>query len=58
MTGPGAGCRWRGRRILVTRRAEQASDLTRRLRDYGASVVEVPMIRIGPQPTSARPGAP
>jgi uroporphyrinogen III methyltransferase/synthase len=32
----------------VTRRAEQASDLTRRLRDYGASVVEVPMIRIGP----------
>lgn len=37
-----------GRRVLVTRRAAQASDLTRRLREYGASVIEVPMIRIDP----------
>ena len=34
------------RHILVTRRAEQAAELTQRLRSYGASVVEVPMIRI------------
>lgn len=46
--GPISGMPLAGRRILVTRRAEQASELTRRLRDYGASVVEVPMIRIGP----------
>jgi uroporphyrinogen-III synthase len=48
MTLSGGGLPLLGRHILVTRRAEQASDLTRRLRDYGASVVEVPMIRIDP----------
>lgn len=37
-----------GRRVLVTRRSEQATELTRRLRDYGADVDEVPMIRIDP----------
>jgi uroporphyrinogen III methyltransferase/synthase len=47
-TGASGGQPLAGRRILVTRRAEQASELTRRLREYGASVVEVPMIRIGP----------
>ena len=46
--GPGHGLPLLGRHILVTRRAEQASELTRRLREYGASVVEVPMIRIAP----------
>ncbi|MFH1562976.1 MAG: uroporphyrinogen-III C-methyltransferase [Nitrospirota bacterium] len=37
-----------GKRILVTRTREQASELTKLLKEYGASVVEFPMIKIVP----------
>jgi uroporphyrinogen III methyltransferase/synthase len=37
-----------GKRILVTRAAEQAAELTHRLRAYGADPVECPTIRIVP----------
>ena len=37
-----------GRRVIVTRAREQASDLSRRLQELGARVVEVPTIRIEP----------
>jgi uroporphyrinogen III methyltransferase/synthase len=37
-----------GRRIAVTRTREQASQLTRRLLELGADVLEVPTIRIAP----------
>jgi uroporphyrinogen III methyltransferase / synthase len=37
-----------GKRVLVTRRAEQAGELSRILAGRGAEVVEVPMIRLEP----------
>ncbi len=37
-----------GKRVVVTRAREQASDLVERLRDLGASTVELPVIEIGP----------
>ena len=37
-----------GRRVVVTRTREQASELTRRLQDLGAETVEIPTIRILP----------
>lgn len=37
-----------GKRIVVTRARAQASDLTRRLEDLGADVVELPVIKIMP----------
>ena len=37
-----------GRRVLVTRPADQAEALCARLREHGAEVEVVPMIRIGP----------
>ncbi len=37
-----------GRRILVTRPAQQASELSQMLRDRGAHAVELPLIRIAP----------
>jgi uroporphyrinogen III methyltransferase/synthase len=37
-----------GRRVVVTRARESASELTRLLSEMGAGVVEVPTIRIGP----------
>ncbi|MBI2875543.1 MAG: uroporphyrinogen-III C-methyltransferase [Candidatus Tectomicrobia bacterium] len=40
-----------GRRVVVTRSREQASDLSRRLRRYGAEVLEVPSIQIVPPPS-------
>jgi uroporphyrinogen III methyltransferase / synthase len=36
-----------GRRVVVTRAREQASTLTRRLADLGATVVELPTIEVG-----------
>ncbi len=39
-----------GRRIVVTRAREQASDLVRRLTDLGAECLETPAIRIAPPP--------
>lgn len=39
-----------GKRILVTRAREQASELSRLLREAGAEPVEVPVIRIEPIP--------
>ncbi len=39
-----------GRRIVVTRTREQASDLSRRLADLGAEVIELPTIRIADPP--------
>jgi uroporphyrinogen III methyltransferase / synthase len=44
----------RGRRILVTRRPEQSSSLVARLREAGATVVEVPLLEIAP-PEDAAP---
>ena len=35
-----------GKRVIVTRAREQASELSRRLRDLGAHVIEVPTIQI------------
>jgi uroporphyrinogen III methyltransferase / synthase len=40
-----------GKRVVVTRAREQASDLKRRLEEAGAEVVEFPMIEIGPPPS-------
>ncbi len=37
-----------GKRIVVTRTREQAGDLSRRLADLGADVIELPTIRIEP----------
>lgn len=37
-----------GKKILVTRAREQASELSKLLKDYGADVVEFPMIKILP----------
>jgi uroporphyrinogen III methyltransferase / synthase len=37
-----------GRQVIVTRAREQASELSRRLQELGARVVEVPTIRIEP----------
>jgi uroporphyrinogen III methyltransferase / synthase len=37
-----------GRRIVVTRTRDQAGDLSRRLRELGADVIELPTIRIEP----------
>jgi uroporphyrinogen III methyltransferase/synthase len=37
-----------GRRIVVTRTREQASELSRRLLELGADVLEIPTIRIAP----------
>ena len=37
-----------GQRVVVTRTREQASQLSRQLRDYGADVLEVPTIKIEP----------
>ena len=38
-----------GKRIVVTRAGEQAADLSRSIRGYGAVVLELPLIEIGPQ---------
>lgn len=38
----------RGKRVVVTRTRRQASDLSRRLRDLGADVLEMPTIRTEP----------
>jgi uroporphyrinogen III methyltransferase/synthase len=43
-----AGASLAGRRIVVTRRPEQAGALTARLRALGADVVELPTVAIGP----------
>lgn len=48
MSGPLAG-----RRVLVTRRLEQAQGLTSRLREAGAEVVELPLIETAPPEDSA-----
>jgi uroporphyrinogen III methyltransferase/synthase len=37
-----------GQRVVVTRTREQASQLTRRLQEHGAEVLEVPTIRLEP----------
>ena len=37
-----------GKRVLVTRRAEQAGSLSARLREHGAEVVETPLIQVEP----------
>lgn len=37
-----------GKRILVTRSREQASELTKLLKEYGAAVIEFPVIKIIP----------
>lgn len=42
-----------GRRIVVTRTREQASGLSRQLRDLGADVLEIPTIRIEPTKKTA-----
>lgn len=41
-----------GRTVVVTRARAQASDLSERLREMGAEVVELPVIRIEPIPAS------
>jgi len=42
-----------GKRIVVTRSREQASELVRQLSDLGADVLEIPTIRIQPPPNLA-----
>jgi len=42
-----------GRRIVVTRARKQASEISRRLEEYGAEVIEMPVIRIEPPDDSA-----
>jgi uroporphyrinogen III methyltransferase/synthase len=42
-----------GKRIVVTRSREQASELVRQLNDLGADVLEIPTIRIQPPPSLA-----
>lgn len=42
-----------GRRVLVTRARDQASELTRRLREAGASPTELPTIELHPPPDPA-----
>lgn len=39
-----------GRKVIVTRAREQASDFSRLLSELGAAVIELPTIRIGPSP--------
>jgi uroporphyrinogen III methyltransferase / synthase len=39
-----------GRRIVVTRAREQASDLVRQLTEYGAECIQCPTIQVGPPP--------
>ncbi len=39
-----------GRRIVVTRAREQASDLVQRLTEYGAECIQCPTIQVGPPP--------
>ena len=46
-----------GRRVVVTRARDQASDLVARLSALGAATVEVPAIAIADRPTGARPSA-
>ena len=49
MSGSGGGALpLSGRRILVTRSAEQSEDFSRLLRDLGAEVLQVPLIRFDP----------
>jgi uroporphyrinogen III methyltransferase/synthase len=56
VAGLADGIRWiadrplAGRGVVVTRARAQASDLSARLRDLGADVVELPVIRIAPIP--------
>jgi uroporphyrinogen III methyltransferase / synthase len=38
----------RGKRVVVTRTRNQASEMSRRLRDLGADVLEMPTIRLAP----------
>ncbi|MGJ3245801.1 MAG: uroporphyrinogen-III C-methyltransferase [Elainellaceae cyanobacterium] len=38
----------RGKTVLVTRSASQSSDFGDRLRDYGATVIDMPALEIGP----------
>ncbi len=47
----------RGRTVVVTRARAQASDLSARLRELGAAVVELPAIRIAPLPPTPDEGA-
>jgi uroporphyrinogen-III synthase len=42
-----------GRRIVVTRRPEQSASLADRLRELGATVVELPLVEIAPPADSA-----
>ena len=37
-----------GKRVLVTRAREQASELTKQLESYGAEVIEIPIIAVSP----------
>ncbi|MBW7995390.1 MAG: uroporphyrinogen-III C-methyltransferase [Candidatus Glassbacteria bacterium] len=39
-----------GRKVIVTRAREQASDFSRLLYELGAAVIELPTIKIGPSP--------
>ncbi|MEE4113333.1 MAG: uroporphyrinogen-III C-methyltransferase, partial [Desulfobacteraceae bacterium] len=39
-----------GRRIVVTRAREQASDLVQQLTEYGAECIQCPTIQVGPPP--------
>ena len=49
MSGPGGGARpLSGRRILVTRSPEQAAEFSDRLRDLGAEVLQVSLVRFDP----------
>jgi uroporphyrinogen III methyltransferase/synthase len=40
--------RLRGQSVVVTRASDQAASLVRSLRDYGADILEIPVIRIAP----------
>jgi uroporphyrinogen III methyltransferase/synthase len=59
VAGLAEGIRWigdrplAGRSVVVTRARAQASDLSARLRELGAEVVELPVIRIVPLPGGA-----
>jgi uroporphyrinogen III methyltransferase/synthase len=46
-----------GRRVVVTRAREQASDLANQLREAGAEVIELPMARYVAAPSPARDAA-
>ncbi|HXA42800.1 MAG TPA: uroporphyrinogen-III synthase [Candidatus Solibacter sp.] len=47
-TEDNAPLRLAGKRVLVTRRTDQAGDLSEQLRRLGADVIEVPLIQIDP----------